>query len=375
MADVQLTVAGQIYEGWKTVKVVRSIESIAGSFELEITDRWAGTGKPWPILEEQECTIMLLGQLALTGYVDKRSISYEKESRTFSVSGRDRAGALVDCSAVLDQLQFRQTPLADLAKKICDPFKIKVAMQTGQSPSLPPRDKLAANPGDKAHSVLEKACRMVGFLPISDGKGGVQLCRAGSERATSSLKEGVNILKASAEYDFTERYYKYVCLSQHAAKIPKKDTKASAKATAKANAAASRARGEAFDEEVTRKERVLVINPEDGADKAYADRRAQWEATVRAAKSETVKVTVQGWAQESGKLWPINALVNITAERLGVKGDMLITEVTYGMSDAAGRTTQMTLKRPDAFTPEPRIQRKAGGGGAWKEIAGGVKIK
>lgn len=370
--DLVLTVGGRAYEGWKRVHVTRGIEAIAGGFELGIVDRWFKQVEPWPILEEDECSVSLLGQQVITGWVDKRNLALESGSRTFTVSGRDKAGALVDCSADTGRLLFRNVPLIDVANKICSPFGITVKLQPGLIPPvIPPWDKLAINVGDKASAALEKACRMVGFLPISDGMGGILLARAGQLRATTALVSSENVLKASATYDFTGRYFKYQVLSAHAAKVPKKAvTKAAGKALAKANAAAARSRGEAFDEEVKRTERLLVINPEDGADKKYAQARAEWEAKVRAAKSEGVVVTVQGWAQETGQLWPVNALCEVDISEVGVSGEMLITQTKFGMSEG-GRLTEITLKRPDAYSPEPRI-RRSGTGGKWKELVGGV---
>lgn len=371
--DVQLTVNGLQYDGWKSVQITRSIESLAGSFRLEINDRWAGSSVPWPIAEEDECALSVLGTQVLKGYVDIRDPSYDASTRSFSVAGRDKAGSLVDCSAILDKLIFRNTPILDLATKIAAPFGVKVSMQAGLDKNLKLQvgDKLAVNPGDSAHHALEKACRMVGVIPISDGQGNIVLARAGTDRAKTAIKRGVNVLKGSASYNATGRFAHYLCLSQHAGKIPKKESKGAAKTAGKAMAAAARSRGEAFDDDVRRKERTLIVNPEDGANKDYADRRAQYEATVRAAKSETLHYTVPGWAQEDGTLWPLNVLVAVDDDWLGAKGDMLITETRIGLAEGTGKTTELVLKRPDVFTPEPRIKR-GGQGGKWKELVGGV---
>jgi prophage tail gpP-like protein len=102
---------------------------------------------------------------------------------------------------------------------------------------------------------------------------------------------------------------------------------------------------------------------------ADARRRADWEARTRAAKSETVTVTVQGWRQPSGDLWPVNAIAHVKAPRLaGVDGELLISEVENSIDDKAGRITQIKLLRPDAFTPEPVLAKVKASGGAWKEL-------
>jgi prophage tail gpP-like protein len=67
-----------------------------------------------------------------------------------------------------------------------------------------------------------------------------------------------------------------------------------------------------------------------------------------------VDVTVQGWEQKGGALWPLNAEVMIDAPFLGVSGAMLISEVTYSLSDA-GTTTDLTLRPTGSFAPQPEI--------------------
>src|SRR5262245_29527373 len=99
--EVVLVVGGKGYAGWKSIRVTQSIESLSGSFALEVSDRWGGQDKPWPIIEGDVCRVEIAGQVVIDGYVDKRSLSASKDSRTLSYSGRDRAAALVDCSMLV----------------------------------------------------------------------------------------------------------------------------------------------------------------------------------------------------------------------------------------------------------------------------------
>ena len=84
-------------------------------------------------------------------------------------------------------------------------------------------------------------------------------------------------------------------------------------------------------------------------------------------------MTVQGWTQGNGALWPVNALVRVRSPHLGVDGDMLISQVVYSVGED-GTKSVLTLRRPDAFTPEPSVSNPAKGGPLyWKEIQHGVK--
>jgi prophage tail gpP-like protein len=352
VADVHLVVNRRRYGGWKSIRIMRSIESIAGSFELDVSDRWPGQSEPWAIMEEDECRVEIDGVAVIEGYVDRRSISVSAEQRTLSYSGRDRAAALVDCTAILGRYTFRRVNILDLAAEIAGRFGIDVSLQEGlELPSAPA--KLVINPGDTAFQALEVVAQSAGVLLVSDGAGGLVLTRAGTARATA-LVQGQNVLDASVSYDATERFRTYVVATQISG-----DDDASGDAT--------RIQAEATDEGVRRTDRVLMIRPEGRMPKDLARRRGDWEARIRAARAETVTVTVPGWQQPAGTLWPINALTHVRVPAIGVDGDMLITQTDYVLSDQ-GELTTLRLVRPDAFTPEP-VEAKvkpSGRGKDWK---------
>lgn len=357
MSRLELIVNGRRYQGWKAVRVTRSIESLAGSFALEVNDRWANQRDPWPIAEEDACRVEIEGIAVIDGFIDERDSSLAGTSRALSYTGRDRSAVLVDCSTILDRWTFRNANILDVARQIAAPFGIEVSIQAGlQLP--PPKPKIVVQPGDRAFDVLQREAVVSGVLLVSDGAGGVLITRAGARRANTSLIEGRNVLAASVKYSATERYRRYVVATQ----IPGTD---------EASGAATRVRAEAIDEGVRRSERVLMILPEAGITADYARRRADWEARIRAARAETVSVTVLGWRQPAGPLWPVNTLVRTQVPSIGINGDMLISGAEHSLS-AEGETTQLRLVRPDAFSPEPQaVVRKAEG--VWKELAGGAR--
>lgn len=345
---LELVTGGLRYEGWKSIRVTRTIESLAGSFALDVSDKW-GNGSPWPIVEEDECRVDIDGEAVITGYVDKRSLSGSKDSRTLSYQGRDRAAALMDCSAVLPKWTYYDVNVANFAATVAAPFGVRVTVQAGLV--LPKVSKLVISPGDSAYDAIMKATADQGVLLVSDGAGGITITRSSSERATS-LVEGQNIVSASVEYDGAERFRRYVIATQVGG-------------TDEASGNATRIRAEATDDGVRRSDRVLLIRPDKGYNVADARRRGDWEARIRAARAETVTVVVLGWRQPDGKLWPLNALTRVRAPRLiGVDGDMRIATAEHSVGDQ-GNVTQLRLVRPDAFSPEPTAKVKASGA-LWK---------
>jgi prophage tail gpP-like protein len=353
---IKLLVEGFAYEGWKAVRVTRGIESLAGYFELSVSDRWAQENKAWPIGPEDECQVVINDTKIITGHVDRRSHSISASDHTLTVAGRDLVGDLIDCSAQLDKWEFANISVLKFAEKLCAPYGIRVTLQDGVSLPKSP-GKLSIDPGETASEALEKACRLSAVLPVSDGLGGLLLTRVGTDITTTALVEGVNILTASADYDGSSRFHTYKVLGQHKGSDTLNGT------------VAASVKGTAEDLNVKRTARTMLVRPEGNVTAEHAKARAQWEATVRAARAETVTVMVQGWSQADGTVWPVNALAKIKCPSIGIDGVMLVTTAEYTLDDS-GTLTRLTLRRPDAFKPEPTIKKTSET--QWKEVARGV---
>jgi prophage tail gpP-like protein len=352
-----LRVNGVDYGGWKSARVSRGIDSIAGSFELSVSERWAGFGYPWPIHEEDQCSVLVDGQIVIFGYVSSRSISYDATSHEVSIAGRDKAGELVDCSADMGtQWEFSSLSVLDFCKKVCSPFVTEVRADEGvEVPSAP--KKIKVDPGDSAFEAIAKACRMAGVLPVSDGAGGIVLTKPASSSSKTALVEGKNILRASADYDGSNRFRRYRVLSQHQAGDDFFGEQAASIS------------GSAEDAGVRRDWRTLLLRADGNATEAQAIRRAQWEATIRSAHSHSVSITVQGWSQSDGSLWRPNQLIDVKSPMLEIDSAMLAAEVVFEIGER-GTTTELHLVRPDAYSPEPVVS--GAGTSPWSELAGGV---
>lgn len=348
------------FQGWNSARVSRSIETLAGTFSLSVSDRWDGKKDPWRVREGDACEVEVNGKTLITGYVDARDMTVDSETRSITLSGRDRAGDLVDCSAVLTSWEFSDVAVLALAQKLCAPFNVNVSLQPGLSlANVALLKKHSIDPGDSVQSALENLCRVSGLLPISDGRGGLLLVRSGAEKSSTALELGKNLKSIRASFDYSNRFGEYRVLGSHKGR---QDL---------SGAAAAGVRGSARDTEV-RSSRILVVRPEGNVTPAVATTRAQWEAAVRAARSETVTATVRGWTQADGTLWDLNKLVQVKADVVGVSGEMLISAVSFALDLESGTTTELTLKGPKAFTPDPTLGNHGTGSGWWKEIAKGV---
>lgn len=107
--------------------------------------------------------------------------------------------------------------------------------------------------------------------------------------------------------------------------------------------------------------RPFVMQAEGNVDADTARRRALWRARRDAAESLSIRIVVQGWRQQDGRLWQINERVPVQLPSFGVDEEMLVATVSHTLSSREGRRTTLTLGLPGAFTPEP-IEAAAGGG-------------
>lgn len=344
MADVLLRVNGKEYAGWKSAQVMRGIESAAGSFELTVSEKGVGSAA-WPISKGDECSVLVAGEVVLTGYVDRRRDTLSAGEHGVSVSGRDRAGDLVDSSVVLKTWEFVRTSVLEVARRVAAPHGISVSFVAG-APVPPVPDKVSVDPGDTAFEVIERACRTASLLAVSDGRGGLVLMRPGSARASTAIVEGQNLLSGAAESDDSGRYRRVVVRGQSGGTDLLSGQQAAA------------VQAFADDANVTRAGRVLLIRPEGAVTAGVAKRRAQWETAVRAARALSLTVSVQGWTQGNGKLWPVNSLVRVVSPTLGVDGEYLIVQATYTL-DSSGTRTELQLREPGAYTPEPIVPKRA----------------
>lgn len=352
-----LQVNGKLYGGWKTMLVNASIETISGDFDLGYFYSWDGQ-KALPINDGDACKVRMGDDVVLTGYVDETTEDLGSDTHDLQVTGRDKTGDLVDCSAVHKPDQWSGQTLQTIAAILCKPFGIAVKAETDTGAAFP---LVKVQPGETAFAVIERLCRMRAVLPVSDGKGGLLLTAAGKAgRAYSALVEGENILTIGKNKSQQDRFSQYIVKGQQSglAAVGGGNVELiSADGTVTTRAAAP-ASGRATDAGVTRY-RPLVIVAEAEASGQSPQTRALWEATVRAGRGLRVEVTVQGWRQGDGALWRPNQYVQVKSPTLGLEDTLLIAGCAYGC-DESGTVTTLSLARPDAFKLLP-VKPKASG--------------
>ena len=333
--NIVLSVNGAEYEGWKSVDVTRSIEAVSGSFRLIANDKWDIVKNPWEIFPGDKAVIRIDGKTIITGWVDCVSPSYSTSDHGIEISGRDVTCDLVDCSAVVQSYEIREQTIGGLAKMLCAPFGIPVIDSAGDAEVFP---SVAIQPGETVFSCIERQARQRDIIVTTNGEGSLVLGKVGALHAADKLVQSGNIITASANYDFSNRFSEYIVKGQHPAL-----GESEASWSPPQNDVESRY----TDGNITRY-RPLILTGESQVYDKSADTRARREAAQRAGESMQVSVTVQGWTQSNGELWPLNGAVVIKSPALYLNHELIIASVSFTAGDG-GSNTVMVLKQPDAF--------------------------
>ena len=346
--DVRLEVDGQTYGGWTKISITRGLDQVAGTFELEVTERWPGQSELRFVEEGSSCRVLVDDEPVITGYVDDLNIEYDAGSHTVSVSGRDKTCDIVDCCPPSTQLSGQN--LVSLAKNLCAPFGIEVVSTVCPSTTA----GVKTNEGDTVYDLLRQQAAAAAVLLYSNGAGNLVIGRAGTDKAGAALVLGENIKKCSFSGSMKERFSDYTVRGQSAAS----DTWA--------GKAAAHPKGTAKDPWVKRY-RPLTIVAEQESQGASAQQRAQWEANTRYGKGKSITYTVNGW-YGGDLLWQPNHMVSIKDKFVSLYKEWLIVSVTWKMDDG-GWITQITAQPKEAYDLIP-VKKTSGKGkkedGLWK---------
>lgn len=338
--DTVLEVDGKPYAGWKKVTIGLSIESISGSFELSVTDRWPLQAEKREIQPGAPCTMYMGDTAVITGYVDDVDVDYSSDDHRISIRGRDKTADVVDSAATYKSGTFHELGLLDIASRLCQPHSVTVTSKADLGKTF---RKYSITPGDTIYETLELLARRRGVLLMPDN-GNLLFNKPGTDRIETALKTGVNIKTGSIQRSIRERYGRYTVYGQ-----------TQGFDDANTDFAAS-PKGEATDNAV-RASRHHISVAEGAATAADCEKRAIWARNTAVGRSQRAVYTVQGWTYNGRDLWPLNKLVAVDDDIANIHRDLLIVSLAFVQNNDRGTITELTLAPREAYDtielPEP----------------------
>ncbi|RBX76590.1 phage baseplate assembly protein [Escherichia coli] len=344
---VTLRTDGRLFTGWTSVSVTRSIESVAGYFELGVNVP-PGTDLSG-LAPGKAFTLEIGGQIVCTGYIDSRRRQMTADSMKITVAGRDKTADLIDCAAVYSGGQWKNRTLEQIARDLCAPYGVTVRWELSDKESSAVFPGFTLDHSETVYEALVRASRARGVLMTSNAAGELVFSLAAST-ATDELVLGENLLTLDFEEDFRDRFSEYTVKGYARANGAEGDD-------IDAKSIVSR-KGTATDSDVTRY-RPMIIIADSKITAKDAQARALREQRRRLAKSITFEADIDGWTRKDGQLWMPNLLVTIDASKYAIKTtELLVSKVNLILNDQDGLKTRVSLSPREGFLVPVESDRK-----------------
>lgn len=339
-----LEINGLEYGGWKSIRIELNMDTLSGGFNFGVTERWADGARD--INKGDACKVRVEGQTVITGFVDAVEPEIGADGgeayHSINIRGRDKAGDLVDCSAINSPGQWSGVNMGVIVKALTKPFNIPVAINTNVGKAF---KKFNIQQGETVHEAIARLADMRGVLCYSDGHGGIIIANRATTRSADPLvmidASNANNVKRARLLDTNEqRFSQYIVKGQQQGSDTVDPLSSSG------------SKGVVYDTEI--RHRPLLLMAEGQASSRQCKEQAQWQKNTRKGASKEISATVQGWKQSNGQLWAINTIAPVRMPTLKIQMDMLIKSVIFTLDETGGTTTELLLTLPEAYD---RIER------------------
>ncbi|MDF7670234.1 contractile injection system protein, VgrG/Pvc8 family [Orbaceae bacterium ESL0721] len=338
---VTLHVGTKIFSGWVSVNINRSIEEVAGSFQLTFSSsRYISSGE---IAVGSACHIEVDGIRVITGYIDDFTVTLSGKNYLLTIAGRDKSADLIDSAAIYRSGRWRNVPLAKIAADLCEPFGIEVIWDVDDSCASAPFKWMQIEPGETVFEILARAARQRGILMTSDTYGNLLFTTA-SSRIITNLTMGDDrepvITRIDMCHSWRDRFSLYRTIGDSAAGTNWGETQSPLQSTA--------IFADVNDDAITRY-RPTVILSDDNLTNETAKVRAEWKKRRATAHSQPIMVEVHGWFYDDINLWLPNNLLKLTINAdYQIDKTLLIVGVAFSLNEE-GIITRLQLMQPDGF--------------------------
>ena len=329
----KLAVANVEFEDWDTVWVQHRWMDPWPLFRFSCAER-ADQTTNWALMKFKPgdpCTIILGGQLAMTGVILARQTTYDATTHTVLLSGAGRTWAGANSSVNSKDGNFDNMGFTQVAFKVWEPYgPVKVIGQIDNTPFT----HLQCQPGELTFDFLDRCARPRGVTLGSDVLGNFLIIGKHSYPVVQQLTEGENILKMTCVFNNDQISTIYSMKGQKPA-----DDNTSAR-----EAAEMVARAKGTMETVFRFLETVAEQPV--KNRSEIEARNNYEAIQREATKIMANVTVQGWLRGPGQLWEPGELVWVYSPMAMLNMAMKIRTAAFAQDDTAGTTTTLELVLP-----------------------------
>lgn len=338
MSDLILSVNGREYDSWKTVRIHKTMNAIAGSMALKTLDFFSGSPNKWLIKMGDTFTFTYKGNKLCTGYIENIHLDYDTTNYSYIFAGRDKTADLVDCNFGQTINEWINDTVLNIIKKLCLPFSITVKNDSQVSSIMSKKiESFKANEGETVFQSISRICNDFGLLPVSYGDGFLYLTASSSALNRDAIETGANVLSCSVNISDVDRYSQYI-------------VKGVGVSTANKRLADYIEPSSTAIDSVMSRTRPLIIFADTPTDTGKCVDKAKWERQTRAGLSRKAVYRVLGWEQSNKAIWEINNLVRVKDGYRGIDDTYLISDIVYNYNDQEGYTVDIVVVHKDTYS-------------------------
>lgn len=340
-----VSLGGQQYSTWESVRVELDFMDMATrSFQVSITEKTdPETGQRlnsdavWSAMQIKPgdaCTVALAGIPVINGFVEQRQTGYDGNHHGVLVAGRSKTNDYVDGTIDRKSSHFRKKNLEDIAKQILQPFGLQLRIVNPPKNFDKKFEDVSSNPGETAHSFIERLARARGAFVRDDKDGNVVIGTADGQASGVRLVEGENIKTMNCLIRDDNVFSKIAAVGQQRG-TDQVWGEPSRKPSAVVSGASSRHRP--FD--------ILVEEPGDAEDMKA---RVEHERNVMLGNIIEATIQVQGWLKNGAELWDVGETIPVYSPMAMLDHDLGVKTVVFSQ-DESGTFATLTLVRPEAL--------------------------
>ncbi|MCW3479743.1 phage tail protein [Neisseriaceae bacterium JH1-16] len=357
-STVSLLIGGHVHSTWSHYDIDSDLMIPADAWQVDL-------GLPQgvfpPAVEPGAPVVVRIGRdTVMTGRVDEIAHGIGKNKHTLSISGRDGAAVLVDCSAAI--FTAKQATLAEIIANVVKPLgitKVRIdATKTGTA------EKVNVEPGDTAWDTLVHAAEANGLWPWFEPDGTLVVGGPDYSRppvASLVLKrsgKGNNVIELTHTRSIAERYSEFTVLGQSHG----------TGSNAGKNALKSTVR-----DETVKLYRPKIVVDHDAENAEAARARGRKLISDSRLKGMTLTALVKGHRTSGGELWSPGQRLHLVSEPHGIDAVFFLMARKFQGGRGQGTTTRLTLKEDQVWVldahPHKRKHRRGRNGSG----SGGVE--
>ncbi len=349
---IELAVNGESYTDFLSVQANLVYDSMANDF----TFTGSANGTAPDFVEGDAVTIVVDGELILTGYIEEVSGTDQEGSHTVTYTGRDRTGDFIDgCIDIMDDLRASNTlTVKSIIEAVISHLGLDLAVidTSSAEPFNSAEDIVAPEVGENALEFVTKYAKKRQVILSSTGDGDILIAQNTPTESGAVLQrlqgsETNNILTQNWSRRSSERFNKYVSRGQL-------DPVALNQAGSSTSSGIENQSGAATDSAV-RAGRQKVIVESQSYSAAQLAMRAAWMRQLSTAKAVQFSCTAQGHRNSEGDLWQPNVLVQINSDVAGITQSMLLNSVGFFQAEGSPTVSSLGFVEKDIYTVDAAI--------------------